>query len=124
MAGWTNKGKMSILEAYFRNAGAPTNFYIILFTDASAPDADTDQESDLTEIAAGNGYTTGGYSLDKNDFYKATRYTNRWCLNKAWHKQIRPFKWLIDHFAPVPEWESKAKWNDDGSLLFDGELNL
>ena len=66
MAGWTNKGKMSILDAYFRNAGAPTNFYIILFTDASAPDADTDQESDLTEIAAGNGYTTGGYSLTKN----------------------------------------------------------
>jgi len=66
MAGWTNKGKMSILDAYFRNAGAPTNFYVLLATSATAPDADTNLVSDLTEIAAGNGYTTGGYSLTKN----------------------------------------------------------
>lgn len=66
MAGWTNKGKMSILDAYFRNAGAPTNFFVALVTSATAPDADTNTLSDLTEIADGNGYTTGGYSLDKN----------------------------------------------------------
>jgi hypothetical protein len=63
MAGWTNKGKMSILDAYFRNNGAPTNFYILLATSATAPTQDTNTVSDLTEIAAGNGYTTGGYSL-------------------------------------------------------------
>ena len=66
MAGWTNKGKMSILDAYFRNNGAPTNFYVALVTSASAPTADTNTLSDLTEIAAGNGYTTGGYQLTKN----------------------------------------------------------
>jgi len=66
MAGWTNKGKMSILDAYFRNAGAPTKFFVALVTSATAPDADTNTLSDLTEIADGNGYTTGGYSLDKN----------------------------------------------------------
>ena len=66
MAGWTNKGKMSILDAYFRNAGAPTNFYVALVTDATAPDADTNTLGDLTEIADGNGYTTGGYQLTKN----------------------------------------------------------
>jgi len=66
MAGWTNKGKMSILDAYFRNAGAPTNFYVALVTDATAPDQDTNTMSDLTEIAAGNGYTSGGYQLTKN----------------------------------------------------------
>ena len=66
MAGWTNKGKMSILDAYFRNNGAPTHFYVALVTDATAPDADTNTLSDLTEIAAGNGYTTGGYELDRN----------------------------------------------------------
>jgi hypothetical protein len=63
MAGWTNKGKMSILDAYFRNNGAPTNFYILLATSATAPTQDTNLVSDLTEITAGNGYTTGGYSL-------------------------------------------------------------
>ena len=66
MAGWTNKGKMSILDAYFRNNGAPTNFYIALVTSATAPGPDTNTFSDLTEIANGNGYTTGGYQLSKN----------------------------------------------------------
>lgn len=66
MAGWTNKGKMSILEAYFRNAGAPTNFYVALVTSAIAPTQDINTLSELTEIAAGNGYTSGGIILAKN----------------------------------------------------------
>ena len=57
---------MSILDAYFRNNGAPTNFYVALVTSAIAPTQDTNLMSDLTEIAAGNGYTDGGYSLTKN----------------------------------------------------------
>lgn len=65
-SGWTNKGKYSILDAYFRAAGAPTNFYVALVTSATAPTADTNTLSQLTEIAAGNGYTSGGVSLDKN----------------------------------------------------------
>lgn len=64
MAGWTNKGKYSILDAYFRNTGAPTNFYVALVTDT--PDADTNTMGDLTEIQAGNGYTEGGESLTRN----------------------------------------------------------
>ncbi len=66
MAGWTNKGKHAILDAYFRNTGAPTNFYVALVTSASAPNADTNTMSDLTEIAAGYGYTSGGYQLSRN----------------------------------------------------------
>jgi hypothetical protein len=66
MAGWTNKGKFSILDAYFRDTGAPTNFYIALVTSANTPDADTDVLSDLTEITAGNEYTAGGYQLARN----------------------------------------------------------
>jgi len=49
-----------------RGVSLPTNFYLMLFTDASSPDSDSNVASDLTEIAAGNGYTTGGYSLTKN----------------------------------------------------------
>jgi hypothetical protein len=63
MAGWTNKGKFSILDAYFRNTGAPTNFYVALVTPATAPTADTNTLSDLTEIAPGNAYATGGFQL-------------------------------------------------------------
>ncbi len=67
MAGVTNRGKMRLLEMVFRQAfdgGAlPTNFYVALVTDAVAPTADTDTFGELAEITAGNGYTSGGYSL-------------------------------------------------------------
>lgn len=41
----------------------PTNFYIALVTSASIPTSATKTFSELTEIAAGNGYTQGGYEL-------------------------------------------------------------
>ena len=64
--GWTNKGKMRVLDL-IRGATLETNFFICLYTDASAPDADTNVNSDLTMIAAGNGYAAGGYSLTPNE---------------------------------------------------------
>lgn len=66
MAGVTNKGKYALLEIAFRNASVPTVYYIALVTSAAAPTADTNTFADLTEIAAGNGYTAGGISLSKN----------------------------------------------------------
>lgn len=63
MAGWTNKGKYRVLEWALRNGTRPTNFYVALVTDAVAPGADTNTLSQLTQITAGNGYTSGGYSL-------------------------------------------------------------
>lgn len=44
----------------------PTNLYVALVTSANVPDADTNILSDLTEITAGNGYTSGGFQLDMN----------------------------------------------------------
>jgi len=64
MAGWTNRGKKNVLDIVYRGATPPTNFYIALVTDT--PTADTNVMSDLTEIAAGNGYTSGGFELDRN----------------------------------------------------------
>lgn len=61
--GWTNRGLKRILDITFRQQNVPTNWYIMLFTVDDVPDADTNTVSDLTEIAAGNGYTTGGYQL-------------------------------------------------------------
>ena len=63
---WTNKGKSHILGVTFRNATEKTNYYIALVTSATAPTADTNTLSQLTEIANGNGYTTGGYQLTPN----------------------------------------------------------
>lgn len=66
MAGWTNKGKAQHLARLFRGVSLPTNYYVALFTSATAPTADINTKSELTEIANGNGYTTGGISLTKN----------------------------------------------------------
>ena len=63
MAGWTNKGKYKMLGWGLRGVTIPTNFYIALFTSAVAPSADLNTFSELTEIAAGNGYTAGGIQL-------------------------------------------------------------
>lgn len=66
MAGWTNRFKFKMLDWVFRGSALPTNFFVALFTSATAPVADTNTKSELTEIANGNGYTTGGISLSKN----------------------------------------------------------
>lgn len=66
MAGWTNKGKAHVLGVTFRGVSPPTNYYVALVTSAAAPGADTNTLSQLTEIAAGNGYTSGGYQLSRN----------------------------------------------------------
>lgn len=64
MAGFTNKGKMLLLEHTFvRAIGLPTTFHLTLATADTAPDADTDTMGDLTEIPTDNGYTQGGFSL-------------------------------------------------------------
>lgn len=66
MAGFTNKGKNHLLDQVFRNVTEKTNYYVALVTSAVAPTADTNTLSELTEIAAGNGYTTGGIQLARN----------------------------------------------------------
>lgn len=63
MAGLTNKGKYRLLGYGFVGGTIPTSFYVALVTSAAAPSADTNTLSQLTEIANGNGYTTGGYEL-------------------------------------------------------------
>lgn len=66
MAGWTNKGKMRVLEWALRGGTIPANFNVFLATSAVAPTADTNTKSELTEVATGNGYTAGGISVSHN----------------------------------------------------------
>lgn len=61
----TNKGKRRFI-AWLQGVSLPTNLYMALCTSAVAPTVDTNTFSELTEIATGNGYTAGGYSLSKN----------------------------------------------------------
>ena len=66
MAGWTNRGKFSVLDWAFRGATIPTNFYVALVTSAVAPIATINTFTELTEIADTQGYTTGGFQLTPN----------------------------------------------------------
>ncbi len=68
MAGVTNRGKKVIQNTYFRAdvTDEPVAFKVLLITSAVAPTADTDVLAGLTEIASGNGYTTGGISVTRD----------------------------------------------------------
>jgi len=67
MAGMTNRGKALVLDYYFRQQGTlPSAFYLALVTSAQVPGPDTNVLGDLTQIAVGNGYADGGYSLAPN----------------------------------------------------------
>jgi len=63
---WTNRGAKRILDIAFRNTNVPTIFYAILCTSAVAPSRTTNTFTELTQITAGNGYTSGGLALTRN----------------------------------------------------------
>lgn len=63
MAGVTNRGKKRLLQILFRNEDVPAHYYVALFTSTVVPTSDTNTISDLTQIATGNGYDSGGYQL-------------------------------------------------------------
>lgn len=122
MAGWTNKGKMSILEAYFRNAGAPTNFYIALLTSATAPTQDTNLMSDHTQINTGNGYVDGGFSLTKG----ATDFDvlNEDDTNDRGEIQVKDVVWTASG-GPIPASGSGARYaviTDDNATVSAREI--
>jgi len=65
MPGCSNRFKKKLLEWFFRERGSmPNHFYAALATSATAPNTDTKLFSELTEIAEGNGYDSGGMQLD------------------------------------------------------------
>lgn len=119
MAGWTNKGKFQFLNWILRSADStpPTNFYIALVKSGSVPDADTNLMSDLSEVAAGNGYTAGGYSLTKNsvDF----DVINEDDANDRGDIQIKDVVWTASG-GSLPSSGSGARYavltDDDGTV--------
>ena len=66
MAGWTNKGKYKVLGWGFRAETPPTNFYVALVLATGTPNADINTFGQLPEIAAGNGYASGGYQIARS----------------------------------------------------------
>lgn len=62
MAGWTNKGKFTLLGT-IKGTALTTAFRVILITSAVIPDEDTNFMGEMTEIAVGNDYNAGGALL-------------------------------------------------------------
>jgi len=60
----TNRGKKLIFDYAFRKATLPGNYKFLLVSDT--PTQTTNVLSDLTEVANGNGYTSGGQSVSLN----------------------------------------------------------
>lgn len=64
-SGVTNRGA-KILADFLRGATSPTALYIALVKDDVVPNVDINTLSELAEIAAGNGYSAGGYLWARN----------------------------------------------------------
>lgn len=62
--GWTNRGRYLFLKALHDGTALPTNYYLMLCTNDDIPQSTTNTMADLTEIANGNGYVTGGVAID------------------------------------------------------------
>jgi len=64
-SGWYNRGKMLVLQHATEQTAAPVNFYapLLLATYTPDPDHATWAALSANEIAAGDGYTTGGEAI-------------------------------------------------------------
>lgn len=114
---WTNRGKFLLLSWAFPRVAMPTNFYVALVTVAVTPTVDINTLSQLTEITAGNGYTTGGYQLTPNstDFDTTTEDD---ALDKALC-QIKDLVWTAVA-GPIPSAGDGARYavltDDNGTV--------
>ncbi len=117
MAGWTNRGKYNTLAEKYRAVAAPTNYYVALVTSAVAPTADSNLMSDHTEIAAGNGYTSGGIQLARNaiDFDVLTEDD----VNDRALVQVKDVVWTAAG-GPIPVSGSGARY----ALLTDDNVTV
>ena len=116
MPGWTNRGKYACLGLWAR-AIAPVTSVFKLMLMKSTPTADTNLVSDMTEIAVGNGYATGGQSVNRNatDFDVYTEDdTNDWAL-----VQLKDFAWTASG-GPIPSDSNGATYaivTDDNATV-------
>lgn len=121
MSGWTNRGKFRVL-GWFRGDPIPTNFYIALVTKAVVPTAKTNTFSELTEIAAGNGYSSGGYQIALN-YTDFDVHTQDDAFDRAFI-QIKNIIWNASG-GPIPASGDGAHYaalTDDNATIADRDV--
>lgn len=47
-----------------------------------------------------------GFPYPNPGITKARQYSRELWINNSWAGATRPFSWLLEHFAPVPDWDS------------------
>jgi hypothetical protein len=117
MAGWTNKGKYEVLGYAYVSGVVPTNYYIGLWTSATAPDQDINTFGQGTQINTGNGYADGGYQLTPGgtDFDVHTEDDT----NDRGLVQIKDIVWTASG-GPIPASGSGARY----ALLTDDNVTV
>jgi hypothetical protein len=107
MSGFTNKGKYRCLEVWLRGGTPPANLNLALDADAVTPTADTNIMSDLSEIPAGNGYSSGGLQVNRNstDFDVLTEDD----ANDRALIQLKNFSWTASG-GNLPASGNGARW--------------
>ena len=118
----TNKWRFKILDWITQGTAVPTAFYVALITNTNPPDVDDNVFSDLTEIAAGNGYTAGGVSLTPGatDFDDITEDDS----GDLAYAQIKDIEWIASG-GPIPSSGSPARFailTDDNGTQADREV--
>lgn len=89
----TNDFKYDVFDNYLRGAAPESKFHVALVTNVPPVlDATIEKMGDLTEIAEGNGYTSGGIALNRDnvDFPVLTKDDAK---NEVTF-ETRPFSWL------------------------------
>jgi len=54
---------------------------------------------------AANNESTFPYPLSGNEQEAARKYSRDLWLNNRWEKQKHPLSWLVERFAPMPDWD-------------------
>lgn len=54
---------------------------------------------------AKGGQSSWPYPISQRDIDKAREYSRDMWVNNKWPKQKYPLSWVIEHFAPVPDWD-------------------
>jgi len=127
MPGITNRGKFAFLGTYFRADAQyePTGFSARLMTADVVPGPGTNVVTDLTEIAAGNGYSAGGIALNRDsvDFDVLTEDD----VNNLAYVQIRDLAWTAAG-GPIPASGNGASYlvvaDDDTTPNVIGYMSL
>jgi hypothetical protein len=120
MAGWTDLGAQRWNEMASGRRARPTNFYIALIASAVAPNQSTATLGQLTQVAAGNGYPSGGYPLNPNsaDFYDSGVTSHKG------YQKIRNIQ-VSANGGPIPASGSVPKYavlTDDNVVIANREV--